>query len=107
MTSVMVLARVIIVVAAAGLMLTNGVVAPPVALAQENPGQDWKNLTPDTREKKRQQYFSNLPESQQQKLRQNQRKFQSLSGNQQRTLCQKFHKQHGYLPPACQGLLGP
>lgn len=77
------------------------------ALGQENFGQSWKDMSPDIRDQMRQQYFSNLPESQQQRLRQNQQRFQALPGNQKRSLCQKFQSQNGYLPPACQNLLGP
>lgn len=77
------------------------------AIPQENFGQTWRNLAPDAREEKRRQYFLSLPETQQQRLRENQQKFQAMPGDQKRALCQRFHAQKGYYPPTCQTLLGP
>lgn len=82
------------------------------AVAQEGfgPGQGsgeqaWKGLSPDTRKQKREQYFMNLPEPQQQQLRENQRKFHALSPDQKRELCARFQEQNGYTPPACRDFL--
>jgi len=86
--------------------LSNGFIVPATVNAQDNFGQSLKNLPPDQRKQKRQQYFSNLPESQQQRLRDNQRKFQALPRDQKRALCRQFQKQNGYVPPACQSILG-
>ncbi len=105
MTKVMLLVRTAVFVA--GMTCAAGYLTPVTVLAQEAFGQNWKDMSPDAREQLRQQYFSNLPESQQQRLRKNQQKFQALPGNQKRTLCQKFLSQNGYLPPTCQTLLGP
>lgn len=89
------------------IVLGGGLILPPAVVAQDSPGQAWKNLSPDLREQKRQQYFKNLPKSQQQKLREHQQKFHALPGNQKLALCQRFHSQNGYYPPACQNLIGP
>ena len=77
------------------------------AVAQSPGGQNWKDLAPDQRKQKRRQYFENLPEPQQQRLRENREKFNKLSGDQKRSLCQRFLEQNGYSPPACQQILGP
>ena len=77
------------------------------AMSQENFGQSWQNLAPDIREEKRRQYFLSLPESKQERLRANQEKFKAMPGDQKRALCQRFHNQNGYYPPACQSLIGP
>lgn len=83
------------------------VLAAPPASAQENLNPNWGKLSPDLREQKRKQYFQNLPESQQQQLREHQRKFQSLPSEDKLALCRRFHSQNGYYPPACQNLIGP
>ncbi len=88
-------------------ILISPTAAPIAALAQENLGQSWKDLSPELRKQKRQQFYSNLPESQKRNLRQNQQKFQALSAQQKRKLCQRFYQQNGYYPPACQSLLQP
>ena len=87
-------------------VLLSAALTPP-AMSQENFGQGWQNLAPESREEKRQQYFLSLPESKQQRLRENQQKFQAMPGDQKRALCQRFHNQKGYYPPACQSLIGP
>ena len=79
----------------------------PTTYAQNNLGQSWKDLSPEVREQKRRQFFMSLPESKKQSLRENQLKFQALPIDQQRVICQKFHRQNGYYPPTCQNLLGP
>ena len=85
-----------------------GTAALPVAThGQNNLGQSWKDLSPELRKQKRQQFYSTLPESQKRNLRQNQQKFQALPGQQKRQLCQKFYQQNGYYPPACQSLMQP
>ncbi len=86
--------------------LSSAIAIPYTVYAQENFGQSLKNLPPDQRKQKRQQHFSNLPEQQQKQLRENQQKFQALPGNQKRALCLQFQNQKGYLPPACQKVLG-
>ena len=86
--------------------ISHVIVFPSTVSAQENFGQSLKNLPPDQRKQKRQQYFSNLPEPQQERLRENQQKFQALPGDQKRALCQQFQTQKGYIPPACQKVIG-
>ena len=88
------------------LAISHGFVSAPTAEAQGNFDQSWKNLSPDTRKEKREQFFSDLPETQQKRLRENQRKFHSLPADQKRSLCERFLSQNGYAPPACQSLLG-
>ena len=75
------------------------------AEAQDNFGQSWKSLSPDIRKQKREQFFSELPEPQQQQLRENQRKFHALQPEQKRDLCERFLEQNGYAPPACASIL--
>ncbi len=82
-----------------------GFAAAPEAVAQENFSQSWKNLPPDKRKQKREQYFSDLPESRQQRLRESQRKFHALSSGEKRALCERFISQRGYAPPACRNIL--
>lgn len=88
------------------LTLGHGLVSTPLVEAQDNFGQSWKNLSPDTRKQKREQYFSTLPEQQQQRLRESQRKFHSLPPEEKRSLCERFLNQNGYAPPTCLRLLG-
>lgn len=87
------------------LILCPGPLSLPAAEAQDAFGQNWKNLSPDNRKERREQYFSSLPEPQQQRLRENQRKFHSLPADEKRTLCEGFLSQNGYAPPACRSLL--
>lgn len=77
------------------------------AHAQDNLGQSWKDLSPEQRKQKGEQFYSNLPESQKRNLKQNQQRFQALPGNQKLKLCRRFYNQNGYYPPACQSLLSP
>ena len=84
----MFLLRVLVVVLC--LAISHVIVFPSTVSAQENFGQSLKNLPPDQRKQKRQQYFSNLPEPQQKRLRENQQKFQGLPGDRKRALCQQF-----------------
>ena len=86
--------------------ISSVVVFPSTVSAQEGFGQSLKNLPPDQRKNKRQQYFSNLPEPQQKRLREKQQKFQALPGDQKRALCRQFQTQNGYITPACQKILG-
>ena len=79
----------------------------PAAHAQNNLGQSWKDLSPEVREQKRRQFFMSLPESKKQSLRESQLKFHALPVDQQRAICQRFHRQNGYYPPTCQNLLNP
>ena len=99
--------RVRLLVISICLAVSGGLYIPLQADAQESFGQSWKDLSPDKRKQKSEQYFSNLPESQQQRLRQNQQRFRALPNNQKRVLCQRFQSQKGYYPPACQGLVKP
>lgn len=87
--------------------LYSGLLLPVAVDAQSDVEQNWKNLSPDLRKQKRQQYYSKLPESQQQRLRKNQQLFHALPSSEKRTLCKKFHRQNGYYPPACEGLFSP
>lgn len=102
------MARVLVLYLALGLTLA----APLSTVAQEGFGaarggveQGWKGLSPDSTKQKREQYFMNLPEPQQQRLRENQRKFHALSPDQKRELCGRFQEQNGYTPPACRNFL--
>jgi hypothetical protein len=85
--------------------LLYGCLTAPPAAAQDGFGQGWKSLSPDTRQHKREQYFSDLPEPQQQRLRESQRRFHSLSLDRKRALCERFLSQNGYVPPACRNIL--
>ena len=38
-------------------------------------------------------------------LRDQARRFKSLPGPRKQELCRRFHRERGYLPPACQRLL--
>lgn len=85
----------------------SGFMLPVTVDAQSSSDQNWKNLSPDLRKQKRQQYYSNLPESQQQRLRENQQRFHALPSSEKRALCKRFRRQNGYYPPACEGLFSP
>ena len=88
------------------LLVSTGSQFPIASQAQDTFGQSLRNMSPNERQQVQKEYFSNLPESQQQRLRDNQRKFKSLSGTQQRELCQQFKSQAGYVPPACASIMG-
>ena len=105
MTKVMLCVRLLSVLTC--MMVLSAQFAPSTAHAQNNLGQSWKDLSPEVREQKRQQFFMSLPESKKQSLRESQRRFHKLSKDQQRAICQKFHRQNGYYPPTCQNLLSP
>ena len=105
MTKVMLCVRVLSVLTC--LMVLSAQFVLPAAHAQNNLDQSWKDLSPEVREQKRQQFFMSLPESKKQSLRENQRRFNELSKDQRRVICQKFHRQNGYYPPTCQNLLNP
>lgn len=81
-----------------------GFAAAPKAVAQEHFGQSWENLPPDKRKQKREQYFADLPESRQQRLRESQRRFHALSPDDKRAMCERFVSQRGYAPPACRNI---
>lgn len=85
---------------------SSAIAFPSTVYAQENFGQNHNNLPSDQRKQKRQQHFSNLPEQQKKRLRENQQKFQALPGSQKRALCLQFQNQKGYLPPACKKVVG-
>lgn len=85
--------------------LLHGLSVTPTVEAQDSFGQNWQSLSPDTRKQKREQYFSTLPEPQQQQLRESQRKFHALPPDQKRDLCVRFMEQNGYAPPACASIL--
>ena len=88
-------------------ILISASIVPVAVYAQNNLNQSWKDLSPELRKQKRKQFYSNMPESQKHTLRQNQQKFKGLPGEQKIQICQKFHSQNGYYPPACQSLVGP
>ena len=81
-----------------------GFAAAPKAVAQEHFVQSWENLPPDKRKQKREQYFADLPESRQQRLRESQRRFHALSPDDKRAMCERFVSQRGYAPPACRNI---
>ena len=105
MTKVMLSVRVLSVLVC--MLVLSAQFLAPNAYAQNNLGQSWKDLSPELREQKRQQFFMGLPESKKQSLRENQRRFNELPKEQRKAICQKFHRQNGYYPPTCQNLLGP
>ena len=84
----------------------HGLAAVPTTEAQDSFGQNWKNLSPDTRKQKGEKLFSDLPEPQQMQLRESQRKFHALPPEQKHSLCDRFLEQNGYAPPACQIIPG-
>ena len=105
MTKVMLCVRLLSVLTC--MMVLSAQFVPSSAHAQNNLGQSWKDLSPEVREQKRQQFFMSLPESKKQSLRESQLKFQALPIDQQRAICRKFYRQNGYYPPTCQSLLSP
>jgi len=90
-------------------LLVLGVGHFPVAQAQSSlaPSAErerWQELSPDKRREKRREHLENLSASERQKLRSQVRRFNSMPTSKQRELCARFREDHGYLPPACQGL---
>ena len=77
---------------------------PPGGPNQLRP-ERWRNLPPDQRHELRRRYLQALPEEERAQLRDQARRFKSLPGPRKRELCRRFHRERGYLPPACQRLL--
>lgn len=74
------------------------------SLTPETEPQEWRQLSPDSRDEMRRQYLDSLAPNERKKLRSLVKRFNSMSPAKKQELCRRFRKDRGYLPPACQHL---
>lgn len=86
-------------------LMASGAVRAEPPTPQPLQPEKWRDLAPEQRHEMRQRYLQSLPDAERKRLRSRAERFRSLPEPRQRALCQDFHAERGYLPPACQQLL--